>query len=213
MSIDTTLQRGARFGTFGPLLGQRAEPPDAGRSIRRGRGRRDRQADTAISTRGAHTSARHLRRTRLRRRARLPRPLPGITSPGRRATRRAGSTATRSNATAPGSRASNAGTAPAAAGASRPAAASSTTRRIVGPPRLACCFCRFYVKRLMCVYGLIGGGAGRLQEVPDAAGEVALEAADRFAGALAIAASSGDVVAGRLVTAGAGDDDAGVARR
>ena len=49
---------------------------------------------------------------------------------------------------------------------------------------------------------------GRLQQSPDVAGEVALEAADRFAGALAFAAAAGDVVAGGLVAAGAGDDDA-----
>ena len=40
------------------------------------------------------------------------------------------------------------------------------------------------------------------------AGEVALEAADRFAGALAFAAAAGDVVAGGLVAAGAGHDHA-----
>jgi hypothetical protein len=51
-------------------------------------------------------------------------------------------------------------------------------------------------------------GGGRLEQAPDAAGEVALEAADRFAGALAFAASSGDVVAGLRVTACAGDDHA-----
>ena len=39
---------------------------------------------------------------------------------------------------------------------------------------------------------------GRLQESPDVAGEVALEAADRFAGGLALCAAAGDVVAGRL---------------
>src|SRR4051794_26011408 len=49
---------------------------------------------------------------------------------------------------------------------------------------------------------------GRLEQSPDAAGEVALEAADGFAGALALAASFGDVVAGRLVTARAGHDHA-----
>src|SRR5215211_55920 len=51
-------------------------------------------------------------------------------------------------------------------------------------------------------------GPAWLQEVPDAAGEVALEAADRLAGALAFAAASLDVVAGLRVAAGAGDDDA-----
>ena len=40
------------------------------------------------------------------------------------------------------------------------------------------------------------------------AGEVALEAADRLAGGLALAAAPGDVVAGGLMAAGAGDDDA-----
>jgi hypothetical protein len=40
------------------------------------------------------------------------------------------------------------------------------------------------------------------------AGEVALEAADRFAGALAFAPASGDVVARLRVAAGAGDDHA-----
>jgi hypothetical protein len=49
---------------------------------------------------------------------------------------------------------------------------------------------------------------GRLEQSPDAAGEVALEAADRFAGALAFAMSSCGVVASWLVTASAGDDDA-----
>ena len=47
-----------------------------------------------------------------------------------------------------------------------------------------------------------------MKEPPDAAGEVALEAADRFAGGLALGASAGDVVAGGLVAAGAGDDHA-----
>src|SRR3954452_45997 len=49
---------------------------------------------------------------------------------------------------------------------------------------------------------------GRLEQSPDAAGEVALEAADRFAGALAFAAPALDVVARRRVTARAGDDHA-----
>ena len=47
-----------------------------------------------------------------------------------------------------------------------------------------------------------------MEESPDVAGEVALEAADRFAGALAFAAASGEVVARLCVAAGAGDDDA-----
>ena len=51
-------------------------------------------------------------------------------------------------------------------------------------------------------------GLGRLQESPDVAGEVALEAADGFAGGLAFAAAAGDVVLGLGVAAGAGDDDA-----
>jgi hypothetical protein len=49
---------------------------------------------------------------------------------------------------------------------------------------------------------------GRLEQSPDAAGEVALEAADGFAGALAFATSTLDVVAGFGVAAGAGDDHA-----
>ena len=73
-------------------------------------------------------------------------------------------------------------------------------------PRRSCPLCRFYVKKLM--GGDVLDGVGRLEQSPDAAGEVALEAADRFAGALAFAASAGDVVAGRLVAAGAGDDHA-----
>jgi pimeloyl-ACP methyl ester carboxylesterase len=51
-------------------------------------------------------------------------------------------------------------------------------------------------------------GVGRLQQSPDAAGEVALEAADRFSRGLAFVASARDVVARRLVTACAGDDHA-----
>src|SRR5688500_3060462 len=51
-------------------------------------------------------------------------------------------------------------------------------------------------------------GVGGLQRSRDVAGEVTLEAADRFAGALALAEASGDVVAGGLVAAGAGDDHA-----
>ena len=42
--------------------------------------------------------------------------------------------------------------------------------------------------------------------MPDASGEVALEAADRLARGLAFAASAGGVVAGGLVAAGGGDD-------
>ena len=44
--------------------------------------------------------------------------------------------------------------------------------------------------------------------MPDAAGEVAFEAADGFAGGLAFGAFAGDVVAGFGVAAGAGDGDA-----
>ncbi len=54
-----------------------------------------------------------------------------------------------------------------------------------------------------------GRARGRgLEQSPDVAGEVALEAADRFAGALAFAASAVDVVARLGVAARAGDDDA-----
>src|SRR4051794_6717329 len=49
---------------------------------------------------------------------------------------------------------------------------------------------------------------GRLEEVPDAAGEVAFEAADGFFGALAFGAFAGDVVLGFGVAAQAGDGDA-----
>src|SRR4051812_22055439 len=50
------------------------------------------------------------------------------------------------------------------------------------------------------------GGGGRLEQSPDAAREVALDAADRFAGGLALGAPAGDVVADLRVTARAGDD-------
>ena len=53
-----------------------------------------------------------------------------------------------------------------------------------------------------------GIGVGRLEEVPDAAGEVALEAADRFFGALAFGAFAGDVVLGFGVAAQPRDGDA-----
>jgi len=59
------------------------------------------------------------------------------------------------------------------------------------------------VKRLR-----VSDGGGRLQEVPDAAGEVALEAADGFAGGLAFGLFAGAVVARLGVAAGAGDGDA-----
>src|SRR3954454_3391537 len=49
---------------------------------------------------------------------------------------------------------------------------------------------------------------GRLEESPDVAGEVALEAADGFAGGLAFGAAPVDGVLGLGVAAGAGDDDA-----
>ena len=67
--------------------------------------------------------------------------------------------------------------------------------------------CCSYVKKLM-VWRLFLGRGGRLEQVPDAAGEVALEAADGFAGALAFGAFAGDVVAGLGVAARAGDGDA-----
>jgi hypothetical protein len=51
------------------------------------------------------------------------------------------------------------------------------------------------------------GGVG-LEEVPEAAGEVALEAADGFFGALAFCAFAGDVVLCLGVAAQAGDGDA-----
>jgi hypothetical protein len=49
---------------------------------------------------------------------------------------------------------------------------------------------------------------GRLEESPDVAGEVALEAADGFAGGLAFRLAPRDVVARLGVAAGAGDDHA-----
>ena len=51
-------------------------------------------------------------------------------------------------------------------------------------------------------------GGAALEEVPDAAGEVALEAADGFAGALAFGSFAVEVGAGLRVAAGAGDGDA-----
>jgi hypothetical protein len=51
-------------------------------------------------------------------------------------------------------------------------------------------------------------GVWRLEEVPEAASEVALEAADGFFGALAFGAFAGDVGLGLGVAAGAGDGDA-----
>ena len=52
------------------------------------------------------------------------------------------------------------------------------------------------------------GRDGALEEVPDAAGEVALEAADGFLGALAFGAFAGDVVLRLGVAAQPGDGDA-----
>src|ERR671910_2030632 len=51
-------------------------------------------------------------------------------------------------------------------------------------------------------------GVGRLQQAPDVADEVALEATDRFARALAFGPAPRDVVPCRWMAAGAGDDDA-----
>src|SRR3954464_12311937 len=51
-------------------------------------------------------------------------------------------------------------------------------------------------------------GWGGLEEMPDAAGEGALEAADCFAGGLAFGAFAIEVGAGLGVAAGAGDGDA-----
>src|SRR5215216_4794021 len=51
-------------------------------------------------------------------------------------------------------------------------------------------------------------GRGGLQEVPDAAGEVAFEAAEGFAGGLAFGPFAVEVGAGLGVAAGAGDGDA-----
>src|SRR3954454_9798983 len=51
-------------------------------------------------------------------------------------------------------------------------------------------------------------GVGRLEEVPEAAGEVAFEAADGFFGVLALGAFAGDVGLGLGVAAQAGDGDA-----
>ena len=45
-----------------------------------------------------------------------------------------------------------------------------------------------------------------MEESPDGPGEVALEAADGFAGGLAFRLAAGDVVLGCGVAAGAGDD-------
>src|SRR4051812_1579553 len=61
-----------------------------------------------------------------------------------------------------------------------------------------------YVKRLIFPVS----GSGRLEEVPEAAGEVAFEAADGFFGVLALGAFAGDVGLGLGVAAQAGDGDA-----
>src|SRR3954470_21565267 len=55
---------------------------------------------------------------------------------------------------------------------------------------------------------LVRGGRVGLEQVPEAAGEVALEAADGFFGALAFGALAGDVVLGFGMAAQAGDGDA-----
>src|SRR3954449_6666900 len=52
------------------------------------------------------------------------------------------------------------------------------------------------------------GWGGLDEQVPEAAGEVALEAADGFFGALALGAFAGDAVLGFGVAAQAGDGDA-----
>src|SRR5215218_4542795 len=55
---------------------------------------------------------------------------------------------------------------------------------------------------------LVRDGRGGLEQVPDASGEVALEAADRVFGALALGALATDVVLCFAVAAQAGDRDA-----
>ena len=47
-----------------------------------------------------------------------------------------------------------------------------------------------------------------MEELPDVAGEVSFEAAERFSGALSFGAFAGDVGLGLGVAAGAGDGDA-----
>src|SRR3954452_18937819 len=65
------------------------------------------------------------------------------------------------------------------------------------------------LSRLLCQeIGLESLGVGRLEEVPDAAGEVALEAADGLGAGLALGALAGEVGLGFGVAAGAGDRDA-----
>ena len=67
------------------------------------------------------------------------------------------------------------------------------TKVLTSVPRLRECWFRCsYVKRLM-VWRCSWVGWGGLEEVPDAAGEVAFEAADGFGGALAFGAFAGEV--------------------
>src|SRR5215213_7519445 len=56
--------------------------------------------------------------------------------------------------------------------------------------------------------GCFWGRVGRLEEVPDAAGEVAFEAADGFFGGLAFGSFAVEVGLGFGVAASAGDGDA-----
>src|SRR3954467_15799954 len=59
--------------------------------------------------------------------------------------------------------------------------------------------------------GSVGGDGGRgvgLEEVPDAAGEVALEAADGFAAGLAFGLAAGEVGGGVRIEAALGDGQA-----
>ena len=53
----------------------------------------------------------------------------------------------------------------------------------------------------------IAGRCGRVEQAPDAAGEVAFEAADRFAFGFALCVSAVEVGAGGWVGAGAGERD------
>ena len=87
-------------------------------------------------------------------------------------------------------------------------AAGSHDKHQLRPPRPA-----LPVSLLLCQEidgdgGVPSSGVGRLEEVPDAAGEVAFEAADGFFGGLAFGAFAGEVVLGFGVAAGAGDGDA-----
>src|SRR5215207_8049272 len=58
------------------------------------------------------------------------------------------------------------------------------------------------------VMAVLLGRVGRLEQLPDAPGEVALEAADGLFGALALGAFASDVVLGLGVAAQAGDGNA-----